>query len=107
MLPGSRTPVPSVLRTHPKTEERVARLMAFKHGDAPADLAADGPAMPPPRQRPSLVPGIRARRPDIAAFMPFHAMDMPVAPDASACPHGLASADGDPRIRPMRGGVYF
>jgi heat shock protein HtpX len=107
MLPGSRTPVPSVLRTHPKTEERVARLMALKHDDAPADLAADGPAMPPPRQRPSLVPGIRARRPDIAAFMPFQAMDMPVAPDASACPHGLASADGDPRIRPMRGGVYF
>lgn len=107
MLPGSRTPVPSVLRTHPQTEERIARLMALKHGDAPVDPEADAPAMPPPRQRPSLVPGIRARRPDIAAFMPMQAMEMSVAPDALACPAGLASADGKPRIRPMRGGVYF
>lgn len=29
-MPGRRIPVPSVLRTHPKTPERIARLMALK-----------------------------------------------------------------------------
>lgn len=29
-LPGHRVPVPSILRTHPQTRERVARLMALK-----------------------------------------------------------------------------
>jgi heat shock protein HtpX len=29
VLPGSRMPQPSLMRTHPKTEERVARLMAL------------------------------------------------------------------------------
>jgi heat shock protein HtpX len=107
MLPGSRTPAPSMLRTHPKTEDRIARLMALKHGDAPFTPDADAPAMPAPRPRRSLVPEIRARRPDIAAFMPMQVMEMPIAPDAPACPDGLAHADGKPRIRPMRGGVYF
>ncbi len=30
VLPGSRLPHPSLLRTHPKTEERIARLQALK-----------------------------------------------------------------------------
>lgn len=107
MLPGSRTPAPSMLRTHPKTEDRIARLMALRLDARPLAPEVDAPAMPPMPRRPSLVPGIRARRPDIAAFMPMQAMEMPVAPDAPACPAGLASADGKPRIRPMRGGVYF
>lgn len=106
MLPGSRTPVPSVLRTHPATEERVARLMALKRG-GPVDLGPDGPVMPPPQRRPSIVPHIRPRHPDLAAFMPLQAMEMPVAADEFACPGGLANADGNPRIRPMRGGIYF
>ncbi len=33
-LPGSRVPQPSMLRTHPKTDDRIARLRALK-GDAP------------------------------------------------------------------------
>nr|WP_295461610.1 zinc metalloprotease HtpX [Mesorhizobium sp.] len=106
MLPGSRTPVPSVLRTHPATEERVARLMALKHGAA-VDFGPDGPAMPPIKTRPSIVPHIRARHPDIAAFVPLEAMEMPGAPDGSACPDGLVETDGRPRIRPLRGGIYF
>jgi heat shock protein HtpX len=106
MLPGSRTPVPSVLRTHPATEERVARLMALKHG-APVDFGSDGPAMPPMASRPSIVPQIRARQPDLAAFMPLQAMDGVIAGEDIACPGGLAHADGAPRIRPMRGGIYF
>jgi heat shock protein HtpX len=30
VLPGSRLPQPSMLRTHPKTEDRIARLMALR-----------------------------------------------------------------------------
>jgi heat shock protein HtpX len=35
MLPGSRLPHPSLLRTHPRTEDRIARLQALKldHGN--------------------------------------------------------------------------
>jgi heat shock protein HtpX len=29
-LPGGRVPQPSLLRTHPKTEDRIARLQALK-----------------------------------------------------------------------------
>ena len=29
-LPGRRVPEPSLLRTHPETEERIKRLMALK-----------------------------------------------------------------------------
>ena len=33
-LPGSRVPQPSLLRTHPKTEDRIARLRALTTGAA-------------------------------------------------------------------------
>lgn len=37
-MPGRRIPVPSVLRTHPQTQERVARLMALKKLETAAAL---------------------------------------------------------------------
>jgi heat shock protein HtpX len=33
VLPGSRLPQPSLLRTHPKTEDRIAKLMALRGQD--------------------------------------------------------------------------
>ena len=33
VLPGSRTPEPSLLRSHPKTEDRVTRLLSLRRGD--------------------------------------------------------------------------
>jgi heat shock protein HtpX len=50
-LPGSRAPQPSLLRTHPKTEDRIARLRAM-HG------LASTPAIATPgnRPQPSFVP---------------------------------------------------
>lgn len=105
-LPGSRMPVPSVLRTHPKTEERIARLMALKHGET-VDRGPDRPAMPGLPRRPSIVPPIRPRHPDLAAFLPLQAMQVPPTANDAACPDGLRPPDGSPRIRPLRGGVYF
>lgn len=35
LLPGSRLPEPSLLRSHPKTQDRVQRLMSLRHGAEP------------------------------------------------------------------------
>ncbi|MDP3898122.1 MAG: zinc metalloprotease HtpX [Mesorhizobium sp.] len=109
MLPGSRLPVPSVLRTHPATEDRVARLMALK-GAGPTPPEFDDGSVTTPRMptRPSLVPGIRAGRGlDHAAFMA-----LPVQPPVSADETPLRTepmlpSEGKPRIRVLRGGIYF
>ena len=58
LLPGRRIPEPSLLRTHPPTEERVRRLMALAPPERPAPrpraaYAAPpfAPALAPPRWR--------------------------------------------------------
>ncbi len=59
ILPGSRLPDPSLLRTHPRTEDRVARLMALRH-----DQSVQPPQMEETRVRPgpSIIPPIRNPR---------------------------------------------
>ena len=52
VLPGRRTPEPSVLRTHPSTEERIRRLLELRP-------ARDGPPLTLPgarRPRPTAIP---------------------------------------------------
>lgn len=54
-LPGARIPEPSILRTHPTTEERVRRIMEFApRGQAPLPPFSDTP----PRLPRSLVPSV-------------------------------------------------
>ncbi len=49
VLPGGRTPDPSWLRTHPKTEDRVARLLELRAEPAlDLDLTAAAETHPPP-----------------------------------------------------------
>jgi heat shock protein HtpX len=53
MLPGGRVPDPSILRTHPKAEERIARLLNLRKGTAhvsPEDIHIEVEA--PSRLRP-------------------------------------------------------
>ena len=57
VLPGSRVPEPSLLRTHPKTEDRIARLMALRRDQTPVALSAERP-----KPGPSIVPPVRAPR---------------------------------------------
>ena len=57
LLPGSRLPDPSLLRTHPRTEDRVDRLMSLTPASSPViDLPArwDEFAAPPPLRAPRI-----------------------------------------------------
>ncbi len=111
LLPGGRIPDPSVLRTHPRTEDRLARLAALK-----AAMAGAGPAMPPPVpplpapvRRRSMIPSIRQRSglspggPLYGTFLaPLGEID-----DRPGCEAPLNAPDGTPRIRVTRGGVWW
>ncbi|MEP2452914.1 MAG: zinc metalloprotease HtpX [Nitratireductor sp.] len=115
LLPGGRIPDPSVLRTHPPTEERVRRLMALKgaralpHEDVP--VHAGGRAR---QRRASFIPAIgRHRRPDAATYRHLAGL-MPgaaVVTEEEAAHPAPATALGDPagrpRIRIRRGGVWW
>lgn len=59
VLPGSRLPEPSMLRSHPRTEDRIARLMALKTGNRHAyptavERAEPGPSIVPPIGSPKI-----------------------------------------------------
>lgn len=110
MLPGGRVPNPSVLRTHPLTAERVARLMALKGtvvAETTPELRPILRARPTvPRIRPtgsSYLPGSPPVQPlvELAGDLAGHDDNVP------ACPGGLQKPDSDPRIRFMRGGVWW
>lgn len=58
VLPGSRLPEPSLLRSHPKTEHRIARLLALRR-DASVPVSFSTKRATP---GPSLVPPIRDPR---------------------------------------------
>ena len=95
MLPGGRIPEPSILRSHPRTEERVARLKALK-------LEDDDHFSNPPRggrrleRRRSPVPSI-PRAPQVDHD----------EPDGIAHPEDVQRAKGKPRIHVSRGGVWW
>lgn len=99
MLPGGRIPDPSLLRTHPRTQNRIDRLMALKADGAVAprpDPAGDSPA----RKAASPVPRIARIHPALAPWIDGETHGEP----ASA--HSLNAPRGGPRMR-MRGGVYW
>jgi heat shock protein HtpX len=57
VLPGSRLPQPSVLRTHPKTEDRIARLLSLR-----IDEREQITIRPNTNPSPSIVPPVRDPR---------------------------------------------
>lgn len=58
LLPGSRSPEPSILRTHPKTPDRVARLRSLQTDTAPIVVRPDIQVRPSR----SIVPPVRGPR---------------------------------------------
>jgi heat shock protein HtpX len=57
-LPGGRVPEPSMLRTHPKTEDRIKRLMALREDTSAPVIRVEGHAHPGP----SIIPTVRPPR---------------------------------------------
>lgn len=112
MLPGARTPDASVLRSHPVTDERIARLRALKSAQ---DLPAPAPVVDvverPLRPGRSFIPSVGRRGPvDYRRIASLLAADHPLAAedhDGPAHPASLAAPDGRPRIRIRRGGVWY
>ncbi len=117
-LPGGRIPDPSVLRTHPVTEERVRRLMALKRAVEHGDLEVV--AREPQRHgepRLSIVPKIRRSSGQsdfdglsgvsslFASPERFSTDEIPE--HGPACDKPLNPPLGEPRVRPLRGGVYW
>ncbi|MBQ9351596.1 zinc metalloprotease HtpX [Phyllobacterium sp.] len=127
ILPGGRIPDPSILRTHPLTETRVARLKALKdasgvvaRGEAlPDDILATLMVKPQDRirTRPSPVPQISRQHGrwnssnlEILSLLNTQSGRPVVSgPEAEceACPRSLNTPDGDPHVHVARGGVYW
>jgi heat shock protein HtpX len=96
VLPGGRIPDPSLLRSHPRTADRIARLMAMKQ-TAPAGSPLARPALAKPaRKGVSPVPVI-ARN---------HGLDEEGG-EEMASGQSLYPPQGRPRIHLRRGGVYW
>lgn len=118
MLPGGRIPDPSLLRSHPPTDQRVARLMALKK--RPDDLpepavrearpsrATIGPSVPSVPRRLGRRREEELRRLaemlERAGIRPIHEGG---AGDSSAGTDRLPQTDGRPRLRIRRGGVWW
>ncbi|WP_246666265.1 zinc metalloprotease HtpX [Aquamicrobium sp. LC103] len=103
MLPGGRIPDPSVLRTHPQTAERIARLMAYKSGEAVAPVVDI--RTPPKVSRPSIVPKLKLPPMHGLSGMPLVEGGLDDAAPASDRP--LCLPEGNPRIRLTRGAVWW
>lgn len=58
LMPGRRLPDPSLLRSHPKTEDRVKRILALRHDQGPR-IPVHGEK---PQVGPSIIPVVRPPR---------------------------------------------
>jgi heat shock protein HtpX len=102
-LPAGRIPDPSVLRTHPLTDRRIARLNALK-------TASNQPVGP--RQstitRASIVPKIRtARHSGAPLFLSEPSPLIELDHHAPASDRSLFQPDGPPRLHLSRGAVWW
>ena len=111
LLPSGRIPDPSVLRTHPLTSDRIARLRALRARRGAGRACSRRTAGLPHVARPSIIPKIRAHP---GTYLPqgargfINAANSDFADDtrpASESP--LNPPDSAPRIRVTRGGVWW
>ena len=111
MLPGSRMPDASVLRSHPITEERIRRLMALKSAQGlPKPPPIVEALARPPRPRRSFIPAVGRPVVDYHRIASMMATDHPVPADRHDDParnRPLAEPDGPPRFRVRRGGLWW
>lgn len=117
VLPGGRIPDPSLLRTHPRTEDRIARLMDLK-AHKPELAAALKPMAAPARPGRSPVPQIRLAPDRLAGIhrgLWIASAVEPLSPwttgehetVAPGCDRPLNPACNGPRVRLRCGGVWW
>lgn len=117
MLPGSRIPDPSLLRTHPPTDQRVARLMSLKasHHDHTELVPMESPRRPVAGPSVPVIPRRigRRRQEELrrlaemlkrAGIRPIHEA---AAGERAAGRDGLCQPERGPRFRIQRGGVWW
>jgi heat shock protein HtpX len=99
LLPGGRIPDPSVLRTHPLTRDRIARLTALKATPAmPEPITTVSPIGRPVARRSSFLPRIKAT-PHFGGFgAPLFAVDDPDMCHGQAVERSLNPPTGNPRF---------
>ncbi len=115
LLPSGRIPDPSVLRTHPLTADRIARLKSLRAATATVEPIVVAPdPRPVARSRPSLVPRIGSTHlagphfPGLGA--PLFLTDEPAGDldeTAPACDRPLHPAAGKPRFHLRHGAVWW
>lgn len=107
LLPGSRIPDPSILRSHPLTDDRIERLLALKaHTIARpgSEFCDERPVL----RRPSSVPRIKLHTPHGVLGGRLLIEGVEDETDRQpACAHPLNPPRNGPRIRPLRGGVWW
>ncbi|MGB7286971.1 MAG: zinc metalloprotease HtpX [Salaquimonas sp.] len=128
VLPGGRSPHPSLLRSHPKTEDRVERLMALKAtpeqiGEIasgrverddiiPQEFRREVPkrSSPVPKIQRKWGRGEGSKYAEYASLLNASSID-PVhdkaCEDDAACNESLNAAKDNPKIRFTRGGVWW
>lgn len=107
LLPGSRIPDPSILRSHPRTEDRIERLLALKAQSTDGSGSEFGEG-PPVLRRHSPVPRIRLSPPH--GMFGGHLLVEAGETEADrlpVCAHPLNPPRDGPRVRPLRGGVWW
>lgn len=107
LLPGSRIPEPSILRSHPATADRIERLMALKIQSADGSGSEFEDASPV-LTRGSSVPRIKLLTPNAAlGVQPLLESSDREAGLAPACDHALNPPYRAPHIHLLRGGVWW
>ena len=111
ILPGGRTPDPSVLRTHPLTADRIARLNRLKTTAASAadDLLVGPETIRPLPRRDLPVPKIRGT-PHYGLFGLLPLVDEGADAgdeNSPASDRPLNPPEGEPRIHLRRGAVWW
>ena len=112
LLPSGRIPDPSVLRSHPLTATRIARLRALKSTEISDELIPESTAGLRHNPRPSMIPKIRAHP---GTYLPHGARGFINAANTDFADDTRPASDtplnppdgGRPRIRVTRGGVWW
>jgi heat shock protein HtpX len=118
VLPGGRHPDPSLLRTHPRIEDRLARLAALKHSGKAPDSSVRIPSPVNSRKPARTVPVIRPKwgRGEESKYLHFSSLldkqaHAPVVDDGEAdelsTSQPIAQPAGRPKIHVRRGGIYW